>query len=112
VNRRVFISELTSVSAPYIMVQMGKWRDGHEDPSTDVLQILFKIVFWICGHSIRAHAVEKIMKSRTKNGAENNLHKVKDKPDKRLQKPMKDPTLEGRDENKVGRIPEKSASVD
>lgn len=77
-----------------------------------VLQILFKIVFSACGHSIREHAVENIMKSRTKNGAENNLHKVKDKTEKRLQKLMRDPTLEGKDENKVGRIPEKFASVD
>jgi hypothetical protein len=52
------------------------------------------------------------MKSRTKNGAENNLHKVKDKTEKRLQKLMRDPTLEGKDENKVGRIPEKFTSVD
>jgi hypothetical protein len=52
------------------------------------------------------------MKSSTKNGAENNLHKVKDKTEKRLLKPMKDPTLEGKDQNKVGRIPEKFASVD
>ena len=52
------------------------------------------------------------MKSRTKNEAENNLHKVKGKTEKRLQKPIKDPTLEGRDENKVGRIPEKYASTD
>jgi len=37
VNRPVSISELTSVSAPSIMVQMRKWRDGHEDPSTDFL---------------------------------------------------------------------------
>ncbi len=52
------------------------------------------------------------MKSRTKNEAENNLHKVKVKAEKRLRIPMKDPTLEGKDENKVGRIPEKSAPVD
>jgi hypothetical protein len=52
------------------------------------------------------------MKSRTNDGAENKLRKVKDKPEKRLQKPMRDPTLEGRDENKVGRIPEKFASVE
>jgi len=55
--------------------------------------------------------VENIMKSRTKKGAENSLHKVKDKTEKRSQKRMKDPTLEGRDENKVGRIPERFDSV-
>jgi hypothetical protein len=52
------------------------------------------------------------MKPRTENEAVNNLHKVKDKVEKRLRKPMKDPTLEGKDENKVGRIPEKFASGD
>jgi len=34
---RVSICELTSISAPSIMVQMGKWRDGHEDQSTGFL---------------------------------------------------------------------------
>jgi hypothetical protein len=53
-----------------------------------------------------------IMKSRTKKGAENSLHKVKGKTAKRLQKRMKDPTLEGKDVNKVGRIPERFDSVD
>ena len=77
-----------------------------------VLQIPFNIVFSVCGHSIRAHAVENIMKSRAKNAAENSLHKLKDKTEKRLQTRMKDPTLEGKDENKVGRIPEKFAVVD
>jgi hypothetical protein len=52
------------------------------------------------------------MKSRTKNEIEKKLHKVKDKTEKRMQKPMRDPTLEGRDENKVGRIPEKFVSVE
>jgi len=52
------------------------------------------------------------MKSRTKNRAQDNLHKVKDKIGNRLQKLMRDPTLEGRDENKVGRIPERVAAVD
>jgi hypothetical protein len=48
--------------------------------------------------------VENAMKSRTKNEAEDNLHKVKEKTDKRWHKRMRDPTLEGKDENKVGRI--------
>jgi len=48
------------------------------------------------------------MKSRIKNRARNTLQKVRDKTEKRLQELMKDPTLEGKDENKVGRIPEKS----
>jgi hypothetical protein len=76
------------------------------------MQVLIKIVFLAYGHCIRAHAMENIMKSITKNGAQNNLHKVKDRSEKRLQKPMRDPTLEGRDENKVGRIPGKLASVE
>jgi hypothetical protein len=48
---------------------------------------------------------EIIMQSRTK-------HKAKSKTKKRVSKPMKDPTLEGRDENKVGRVQEKIGSVD
>ncbi|MBN1569233.1 MAG: hypothetical protein JXA73_15395 [Acidobacteria bacterium] len=38
--------------------------------------------------------------------------KNKRKTKKRLGKPLKDPTLEGRDGNKVGRIQEKIGSVD
>lgn len=52
------------------------------------------------------------MKSRTKKGAENTLRKVKGKTEKRLHKRMKDPTLEGKDVNKVGRVPERLDSVD
>jgi hypothetical protein len=52
------------------------------------------------------------MKSRTKDEADGNFHKVKGKTEKRLRKPMKDPTLEGKDENKVGRIQEKTGPVD
>jgi hypothetical protein len=52
------------------------------------------------------------MKSRNKKEVENDLHKGKEKTEKRLQKLMRDPTLEGKDETKVGRIPEKFASVD
>jgi hypothetical protein len=48
---------------------------------------------------------ESIMQSRTKNGA-------KRKPKDRLGKPMKDPTLEGRDRNKVGRVQEKIGMID
>ncbi len=47
------------------------------------------------------------MKSRTKSGAADRSRKVKVKTEKRMQKRMRDPTLEGKDENKVGRIPEK-----
>jgi hypothetical protein len=52
------------------------------------------------------------MKTRTKNGAEDELHKVKDETEKPVQKRMRDPTLEGRDETRVGRIPERIASDD
>ena len=76
------------------------------------MQDLFNIVLSVSGHSIRAYAVENTMKSRVKNGAEDNLHTVKDKTEKRSQKRMTDPTLEGKDENKFGRIPKKFASVD
>jgi len=52
------------------------------------------------------------MKSRIGNVAEDEPRKVEDKTGKRLRKHMKDPTLEGKDETKVGRIPEKTVSVD
>lgn len=52
------------------------------------------------------------MKSRTKNEAEDELLTLKDEAEKRLKKRMRDPTLEGRDETKVGRIPEKNTCVD
>jgi len=48
---------------------------------------------------------ESIMQSRIKDDA-------KRKAKERLGKPMKDPTLEGKDENKVGRVQEKIGSVD
>jgi hypothetical protein len=38
--------------------------------------------------------------------------KIKRKTKERLGKPLKDPTLEGKDENKVGRIQEKFSTVD
>jgi len=45
------------------------------------------------------------MQSRIKDDAK---HKINEQ----LGKPMKDPTLEGKDENKVGRVQEKIGSVD
>ena len=48
---------------------------------------------------------ESIMQSRTKDG-------IKGKTKERLGKPMNDPTLEGKDENKVGRVQEKIGPVD
>jgi hypothetical protein len=45
------------------------------------------------------------MQSRTK-------HKVKSKTKELVRKRMKDPTLEGKDENKVGRVQEKIGPVD
>jgi CRP/FNR family cyclic AMP-dependent transcriptional regulator len=45
------------------------------------------------------------MKSRAKD-------EVKSKPKERLRKPMTDPTLEGKDENKVGRVQEKTGPAD
>lgn len=52
------------------------------------------------------------MKSKTRSEAENNLYKAKNKAEKGLRRLMKDPTLEGKDENKVGRIPEKLDPID
>jgi hypothetical protein len=37
VNKRVFIRELTSSSAAPNIVQMGMWRDDHEDQPADFL---------------------------------------------------------------------------
>jgi hypothetical protein len=48
------------------------------------------------------------MKSRIKKGARIAFQEVRDKTERQSQEPMKDPTLEGIEENKVGRIPEKS----
>ena len=45
------------------------------------------------------------MQSRTKN-------KAMRKTEEWLEKPMKDPTLEGKDRNKVGRVQEKIGSID
>jgi hypothetical protein len=50
-------------------------------------------------------AEESTMQSRTKNKA---TRKAKE----RLGKPMKDPTLEGKDRNKVGRVQEKIGTID
>jgi CRP-like cAMP-binding protein len=50
-------------------------------------------------------AGEGIMQSGIRN-------KAKRKIKKRLEKPMKDPTLEGKDPNKVGRVQEKVGSID
>ena len=48
---------------------------------------------------------ESIVQSKTRN-------KPKRKTKERLGKPMKDPTLEGKDQNKVGRVQEKIGSLD
>jgi hypothetical protein len=53
----------------------------------------------------RHNPQEIIMKAKTSE-------KVKRKTKEQLRKPMKDPTLEGKDENKVGRVQEKIGSVD
>jgi hypothetical protein len=52
------------------------------------------------------------MKTRSKDKADGSFHKVKGKREKRLRKAMKDPTLEGKDENKVGRVQEKIGLID
>jgi CRP/FNR family transcriptional regulator, cyclic AMP receptor protein len=48
---------------------------------------------------------ENIMKSRTKDGTKTSVIE-------RLRKPMADPTLEGKDESKIGRVQEKTIPVD
>jgi hypothetical protein len=55
------------------------------------------------------------MKASTDNGAKGKFQQVKRETNERLRKLMNDPTLEGKDENKVGRVqrkigrPEKTA---
>ena len=84
------------------MIPRGKRRDGHKDPPTGLLRAVRRPL----------SLVESVMKSRNEIAAEDELRKAKDKVAKRLQKRMRDPTLEGKDETKVGRIPERIASVD
>jgi hypothetical protein len=47
------------------------------------------------------------MKASTNNGAKGKFHEVKRETNERLRKLMNDPTLEGKDENKVGRVQRK-----
>jgi uncharacterized protein YjbJ (UPF0337 family) len=47
------------------------------------------------------------MKSSTKNEVKGKFYEVKGKTKQRRVKLMNDPTLEGKDENKVGRIQER-----
>jgi hypothetical protein len=60
--------------------------------------------------SIMSLGTEKnIMKARTNDKVKSKSHEVK--ANKKLRKVMNDPTLEGKDENKVGRFQGKSGSV-
>ena len=47
------------------------------------------------------------MKASTDNGAKGKFQQVKCETNERLRKLMNDPTLEGKDENKVGRVQRK-----
>ena len=47
------------------------------------------------------------MKANTNDRAKGHLHEVNGETNKKFQKPTDDPTLEGKDENKVGRIQRK-----
>jgi len=48
------------------------------------------------------------MKARTNGEVNGKVHEVKGETNEKLRKPTNDPTLEGKDENKVGRIQRKS----
>jgi hypothetical protein len=48
------------------------------------------------------------MKSSAKSTVKGKLHEVRDKPEEKLRNLMNDPTLEGKDENKVGRFQRKT----
>jgi uncharacterized protein YjbJ (UPF0337 family) len=52
------------------------------------------------------------MKSSPKSSVNAKIHKVKVKPKEEQGKLMNDPTLEGKDENKVGRIQRKTCQSD
>jgi len=47
------------------------------------------------------------MKAGTDNGSKGKFHQVKRETNERLRNLMNDPTLEGKDENKVGRVQRK-----
>jgi hypothetical protein len=54
-------------------------------------------------HVLLGHSNEEnIMKASTNNGTKGKFHEVKRETNERLRKLMNDPTLEGKDENKVG----------
>ena len=52
------------------------------------------------------------MKSRAEVAAKGKRHDVKDKKKEEMGQTMNDPTLEGRDENKIGRIQRKTHQAD
>jgi uncharacterized protein YjbJ (UPF0337 family) len=52
------------------------------------------------------------MKSSSEGAFKAKVHESKGKAKEKLGKVMNDPTLEGRDENKVGRIQRKTLPVD
>jgi uncharacterized protein YjbJ (UPF0337 family) len=47
------------------------------------------------------------MKASTNDEAKGQFHEVKGEANKKFRKPANDPTLEGKDENKVGRVQRK-----
>ena len=51
------------------------------------------------------------MKAGTNDEAKDQFHEVKGETDERFRKVMDDPTLEGKDENKVGRVQRKIGVV-
>ena len=52
------------------------------------------------------------MKAGTNAEVNGKVHEVKGETNEKLRKPTNDPTLEGKDENKVGRIQRKSGRAE
>jgi uncharacterized protein YjbJ (UPF0337 family) len=48
------------------------------------------------------------MKSSAEDKVKSTFHAIKGKPKEKLRKLMNDPTLEGKDENKIGRVQRKT----
>jgi hypothetical protein len=61
---------------------------------------------------MNSYKKEKGMKTSSEIPANGKIHEVKVKPNEESGELMNDPTLEGKDENKVGRIQEKTRQAD
>jgi CRP/FNR family transcriptional regulator, cyclic AMP receptor protein len=83
----------------------GVYQDANREEPTRLIRGRSQACIRLYIRSVRMEAKEIIMKSRNKD-------EVKSRTRRRLPKPMADPTLEGKDEGKVGRVQEKISAVD